>query len=250
MTLKNKHLLKLIIFSVTIIFSNCSEKDTDFINHCGINGSINVGTSQWSYPNGFIVTLEDVNNESVKHSAVSDAYGLFSFRDIDAGTYYVNAVKEGYRWVWMVDDGKVNHRDHVIELTGNQIKELEILFDNSAHQDGLDITDLNGNHLTRIEVSKNMTTVSFRLFNGTQTSHNWKIDYERCYVATFSEFEYVFTSFNIAGGTLASGDNVVLVGELNPRIFNPQFINIQGELYLNDYSSIGYLFNSIKVCFE
>ena len=250
MMYKRKKLLLSFLVCVILISAGCSKEEEIQYNHCGINGTIDVGTSPWSHPNGFSVTLENVSDPSIKHVAVSDASGRFGFQDIEAGTYTINAEKEGYRWVWMVDDGEVNYRDHLVELDGDQIKNISIYFDNSAHQDALEITDVNGSPMTKIMIPRNATTVSFRLFNGTQTCHMWELEYDRCYVATTFELEYVFTSFNVTSGTLASGDNIVLVGQVNPRIFDPQFTNIQGVVYLSDYSSLGDMFNSFEVCFD
>ena len=250
MMFKYKKLLLGILFCVFVLLVGCSREEEVQYKHCGINGTIDVGSSPWSHPNGFNVTLESTSDPSIKHVAVSDANGSFGFQDIEAGTYIINAEKEGYRWVWMVDDGEVNYRDHLVELDGDRIKDISIYFDNSAHQDGLEIIDVNGSPMTRIMIPRNATTISFRLFNGTQTSHTWELEYDRCYVATTFELEYVFTSFNITSGTLASGDNVVLVGQVNPRIFDPQFTNVQGTVCLSDYSSLGNMFNSFEVYIE
>lgn len=249
MMYKRKKLLLGVLFCALVLSLGCSREEETQYNHCGIIGTIDVGSSPWSHPNGFGVTLESVSDPSVKHVAVSDENGNFGFQDLEAGTYTINAEKEGYRWVWMVDDGEVNYKDHLVELSGDQIKNISIYFDNSNHQDGLEITDANGNPMTRIMIPRNATTVSFRVFNGTQTSHSWELEYNRCYVATTFEFEYVFTSFNITNGTLASGDNVVLVGHVNPRILDAQFTDIQGVVCLSDYSSLGNMFNSFEVCF-
>lgn len=250
MMFNNRKSLLGFLLCVILFFAGCSKEEEVLYKHCGITGTIDVESSPWNHPNGFRVTLENVSDPSIKHVAVSDVYGGFRFKDIEAGTYTIDAEKEGYRWVWMVDDGEVNYRDHLVELDGDQIKNISIYFDNSAHQDALEITDVNGSPMTKIMIPRNATTVSFRLFNGTQASHTWELEYDRCYVATTFEFEYVFTSFNITGGTLASGDNVVLVGQVNPRIFDPQFTNIQGVVYLSDYSSLGDMFNSFEVCFD
>lgn len=250
MMCKGKKLLLGFLFCTIVLFIGCSREEEVQYNHCGINGTIDVGSSPWSHPNGFSVTLESVSDHSIKHTAVSDAKGRFGFQDIEAGIYTINAEKEGYRWIWMIDNGDVNYRDHLVELDEDQIKDISIYFDNSAHQDALEITDINGSPMTRIIIPRNATTISFRLFNATQTSHTWELEYDKCYVATTFEFEYVFNSFNTTGGILASGDNVVLIGQVNPRIFDSQFSNIQGVVYLSDYSSLGNMFNSFEVCFD
>ena len=229
-----------------VLFNSC-EKEQPVVGKCGIDGVVDVGTTYYSQPNGIKISLESVLDPSVKHTAVSDANGQFKFRDIEVGSYSVNAEKEGYRWVWMVDDGVVNYRDRIIELSGGQTKDLKILMNGEV--DALDITDLNGNPITKIGIPRNASTISIRLFNGTQSSHQWELDYDRCFVATSFELEYVFSSFNVREGTLAPGDNIVLVGTINPNIFSPQFQFIQGVVYLSDYGNIENMFNSYELYF-
>lgn len=236
--------LYVILFCV--LFYGC-DKEQPVVDKCGIDGIIDVGTSNWSHPNGIKVSLENVSDYSMKHTAVTDVNGNFTFRDIEAGTYTVNAEKEGYRWVWMVDDGVVNHRDRIIELSDNKIKDLKILMNGEI--DALDITDMNGSPISRIGIPRNATTISIRLFNGSQSSHRWELDYDRCFVSTPFELEYVFSSFNVREGVLAPGDNIVLVGTINPNIFSPQFQFIQGVVYLSDYGNIESMFNSYELYF-
>lgn len=239
--------LKVFFAFASVLLLGCTKSGEDIAKHCGINGMIDVGTSYLSQPNGFKVTIEDVYDNSVKHISISDADGKFVFRDIEAGTYSINAEKDGYRWVWMVDDGVVNHRDRIIELNDNKTKDLKILMDGKV--DALDITDLNGNPINRIGIPRNASTISIRLFNGTQISHSWELDYDKCFVSTSFELEYVFSSFNVREGILAPGDNIVLVGTINPNIFSPQFQFIQGVVYLSDYGNVQNMFNSYELYF-
>lgn len=227
--------------------SSCNKEQPVVVDKCGIDGVVNVGSTAYSHPNGIKVSLESVSDPSVKHTAVSDANGEFKFRDIESGQYAVNAEKEGYRWVLMVDDGTVNHRDRIIELYENETKDLKILMNGKV--DALDITDLSGNPINKIGIPRNASTISIRLFNGTQSSHSWELDYDRCFVSTSFELEYVFSSFNVREGILAPGDNIVLVGIINPNIFSPQFQFIRGVVYLSDYGNIQNMFNSYELYF-
>lgn len=210
-----------------VILLGCSKNDEEIAKHCGINGTIDVGTTYWSHPNGFKITIKDVADSSVKHVAVSDANGNFEFRDIEAGTYSINAEKEDYRWVWMFDDGVVNYRNKLIELNNDHIKDIKILmnYDSPYYSDSsLDITDVFGNPIgDYIEVPKYTTTIAIRLYNGTDQSQYWSVqNIDRCIV--FDEqgmdYEYTFSSFSATSGTLAPGDNVVLVGIINQRIYD------------------------------
>jgi hypothetical protein len=246
--MSNKGFALFVILLCLFGFNGCNKEQPVVVDKCGIDGIVDVGTTAFSYPNGIKVSLVSVSDPSVKHVAVTDANGAFQFRDIESGSYSVNAEKEGYRWVWMVDDGVVNYRDRIIELSGNQTKDLKILMNGEV--DALDIIDLNGNPITKIGIPRNATTISIRLYNGTQSSHQWEFDYERCYVATTFELEYVFSSFNVREGILAPGDNIVLVGTINPNIFSPQFQFIQGVVYLSDYGNVGNMFNSYELYFE
>ncbi len=246
--MSNRGIALFVILLGLFWFNSCNKEQPVVVDKCGIDGVVDVGTTAFSHPNGIKVSLESVSDPSVKHIAVTDANGGFKFRDIEAGQYAVNAEKEGYRWIWMVDDGVVNYRDRIIELSGGQTKDLKILMNGEV--DALDITDMNGNPITKIGIPRNASTISLRLFNGTQSSHQWELEYDRCYVATTFEFEYVFSSFNVTEGTLAPGDNIVLVGTINPNIFSPQFQFIQGVVYLSDYGSIESMFNSYELYFE
>ena len=248
LTMMSNNRFLICVLSLCLISLLGCEKEQSVSNKCGIDGVVDVGTSSWSHPNGIKVSLVSVSDDAVKHTAVTDANGTFAFRDIEAGKYTVNAEKEGYRWVWMIDDGVVNHSDRIIELRNNQIKNLKILM--NGETDALDITDIHGNPLTKIIIPRNATTISIRLYNGTQSSHRWELEYDRCFVSTTFELEYVFSSFNVTEGTLVPGDNIVLVGVVNPAIFSPQFQFIQGVVYIPDYGNIGSVFNSFEVCFE
>ena len=177
--------------------------------------------------NGFKIILEDASDPSVMHTAITDAKGYFIFQDIDAGIYTIDAEKQGYSWVLMVDDGKPNHSNRSIELKGGKTKEITISmkteYTYSWSDYGVDIMDINGNSIKgSIKIPKYSTTVAFKLYNGTNTSYNWSVLHTNdCFVSddigAYSEL--VFKSFTPTSGTLKPGDNVVMVGTINPDIW-------------------------------
>lgn len=241
--------LRIIVLMVgAFLFHGC-EKTQLAENKSGIDGVIVVGGASYEVPNGVKVTLTNQADNSIHHIAVSDYNGKFIFRDIDAGSYIVDAVKQGYRWGLMIDDGVMNPYDRVIELTENTIKNLRIQLwgDDYGTSDAfdLDITDMKGEPLTKIVIPKDATTVSFRLFNGTQKVHGWEIWYNLVSVGA----ERVFTSFNISDGILEPGDNVVLVGYINSNIFDADINHISGTVSFVDLGSGSRAIKDIEVCF-
>lgn len=236
----------IIILVGTFMLYGC-EKSQVHESQCGIDGVITVGGASYEVPNGVKVTLTNQTDNSIHHIAVSDYNGKFVFRDIDAGSYIVDAEKDGYRWGLMIDDGVMNPYDRVIELTDNNIKKLQIKLwgEDYGTSDAfdLDITDLNGKPLTKIVIPAGATTVSFRLFNGTQRAHGWEIWYNLVSVGA----ERVFTSFNMSDGVLESGDNVVLVGYVNPKIFDTDIYHISGTVSFVDLGSGSRAIKDIEV---
>lgn len=205
----------------SVIFLLGCVKEEPVVEKCVINGTIN-----HSHPNGVKVTLESVTDPSLKYIAVSDANGAFEFQDVLAGTYSVDAIKDGFGWVWMVDDGVVNHKDRLIELIGGRTKELTIYLNGGAGflDFLLELTDISGNPIEDyVYVPKYSTMVSFRLYNRTDRSHSWSVsNIDRCFVTDDRgiNLEYTFSSFSPTSGTLEPGESVVLVGRINQEIFN------------------------------
>ena len=222
-TMYNKMNKKVVLWaalcSMLILFGCNKEEPTS--EKSAINGIIDN-----SHPYGVKVTLQNESDPSIKYVAVSDANGSFEFRDIEPGIYSVDAVKDGFRWAWMVDDGVINHKNRLIELSGGKTKELKILMGGGPTflNFQLELTDIYGNQIGEsIPVPKYATTVSFKLYNRTDRSHQWNVNnIDRCLV--FDDlgiyYEYTFSSFNPTSGTLAPGDNVVLVGTINQAIFD------------------------------
>lgn len=210
--------LSSIILTFVLLLLGCSKEETKE-TVCSINGTIDHRN-----PSGVVVTLQNVSDPSVKHIAVSDTKGVFEFHDIMEGTYSIDATKDGYKWIWMVDDGVVNHRNRFIELKGGQSKELAIYMSggSSITDFQLDLTDISGNPIgNSVSISKTITTISFRLFNGTGNNQAWSVGHtDQCFVTDGRDMEYVFSSFSPTSGTLKPGDNVVVIGTINNKIFN------------------------------
>lgn len=249
-----KGLAKSLIFLCLVGFFGCQDKEQLKIGTSGVNGKVTINANYYLAPNGIKVSLTKEDDSSIKHVAVTDATGSFQFRDIDAGTYVIDAVKEGYRMGWIIDDGTVNPYDKYVELEDNKIKDLQVQMWGEGYGEtdvfDLSITDINDKPLSRIGIPYGATTISFKIFNGTQKKHNWDLQYNRVYVTTGWDFEYVFTSFNITEGTLEPGDNVLLVGYVNPNIFSSQYSAIEGVLHFNDYGSGNNIFKDLAVYFE
>ena len=224
-------------------FFGCKDKNKEEPDSqtAGINGLIDVTEVYTNHPNGFLITIESLSDDTERHSAVSDSNGKFSFRNLAIGKYAINVEKEGYKRAWMVDEDKiVSSGVNTIELTKNQIKNLKIHMEEiySTDKGALDITDLEGETIGQIDISNKATIVSFRLYNGTQSTHSWSLDDRYCFGNIgLSDIVKVFTSFNLTEGTLAAGDNVVVVGYVNQDIFSPQFQLVHGEIFISDYGS-------------
>lgn len=201
-------------------FCRCSREQPTPVG-CGINGIVETYDNN---PNNFKIIIEDASDASIQYVAISGKNGEFSFRDIDSGTYSIEAEKDGYRWIWMNDDGEINHSNRIINLMDGQIKNLKILMgtNSSSGTFDLELTDIFGNPITNsVHIPKYSTTVSFRLINKSGQSHSWGIDDRYCIVyGDRGAYEYIFSYFNQKSGTLNPGDNVLIVGTINQEIFN------------------------------
>lgn len=252
--MSTKSWLRCILLLCLMWFCGCHDESQSIANKCRIDGVVTINSNFYTGANGIKITLEGTSDNTIKHTVITDKNGKFNFRDIEAGSYFIDAQKEGYRWIWMNDDGFINHQNHLIQLSHNTVKSIEILMFSSDYGQeevfDLDITDLEGKKINRIGISQGASTISFRVFNGTQKTHNWSLQYNLCYVTTGWEFEYVFNSFNYTSGTLKSGDNVVLVGYINPKIFSSQYYSIDGVLYFSDYGSGTNISKELKVYFD
>ena len=230
----------LCILCACVLIQACNESNKPSVNNYGIDGTIDVGDVWTEHPNGFMITLTSSIDESVIHKAVSDMNGSFQFRNIEPGIYAIDAYKEGYEWGWLIDDGQlVGSMLKEITLSKDQVKEVTIHMSQnySTDKSALDITDFNGNPLSQLIIPQNATTVSFKLYNGTQSKHSWELTSEYCFGTIDFEVTSVFTSFNISQGYLSPGDNVVIVGFVNPDIFSYKFSWSSHELYLSDSGS-------------
>ena len=240
-TMMSIRIKTLCILCACVLLQACKESNQPSINNSGIDGTIDVGDVWTEHPNGFMITLTNSIDESVIHKAVSDMNGSFQFRNLEPGVYSIDAYKEGYEWGWLIDDGKlVGSRIKEITLSKDQVKNVTIYMSSDYYTDksALDITDLNNNPLSQILIPQNATTISFKLYNGTQSKYSWELTSEYCFGTIDFEVIPVFTSFSISQGYLSPGDNVVIVGFVNPEIFSYKFSWASHELYLSDSGSI------------
>lgn len=228
MMYKKLQILGIIIYALLLLLS--CDKEVIVERNATLHGSIeNIHHETHNY--GFKITLENISDPSLKYVAISDRNGAFVFNDIIAGAYSIDAVKDGYgiKWVWMIDDGEVNHRDRLVELKAGQIKELTITmseyYNSSNSQFKLDLTDVSGAPIENsVFIPKYSTTVAFRLYNGTDKEQIWSVDFtDSCFVSGFLNYQYyferIFSSFSQTSGRLKPGDTVVLVGTINQEIF-------------------------------
>lgn len=240
----NKILL-LVAMGGMLAFLGCTEKEPV------VEKSVVYGTIKHDYPYGIKVVLEGVTDSSLKYVAISDDNGFFEIRDIVPGIYSIDAIKEGYGWIWMVDDGVVNHTDRLIELKGGQTKDLTIYLGGGGSKE-LELTDINGNPINdRVYIPKYTSTVSFRLFNGTDRSRSFSVshaDYCSIY-CTYEPYTYggmdIFTSIGPLSGTVNPGESTVIVGIIDQDFYDfctessPDYYYHSLNFYLGGTSVIG-----------
>ena len=221
MIIKKPSLYYLLV--LLVCFVGCNQNQPSKAT-CGINGTV---TTYDEKPQGFKITLISIADNNVQYVAVADANGRFVFRDLDAGRYTIKAEKQGYDWVWLNDDGHISNYNREIELKDGQIKEIAILMKKTSSSYDtyeLEFTDMYGKPIgTSINVPKYAATISFKLFNGTDSNHSWSVMHTKdCFVSddmgVYSE--YVFDDFYPTSGTLKPGDNIVMVGKINPDIWS------------------------------
>lgn len=238
--------LFLYAFLCCSIFLLGCEESMPIVEKCVIRGVIN-----HDYPYGIKVVLEGVTDPSLKYVAISDDNGSFEIRDIVPGTYSIDAVKEGYSWIWMVDDGAVNHTDRLIELKGGQTKDLTIYLGGGGFKE-LELTDINGNPINdRVYIPKYTSTVSFRLFNGTDRSRSFSVshaDYCSIY-CTYEPYTYggmdIFASIGPLSGTVNPGESTVIEGIIDQDFYDfctessPDYYYHSLNFYLGGTSVMG-----------
>ncbi len=215
-----------LIIPLLLIFSACDKEDPRI--ECSIYGAIS-STSN----NGVTVTLESTSDSSDKLFAVSDEKGKFEFHHVPEGRYSVSATKEDCQWVLMSYEGVPNHRDRFIDVEGSQDKTLTISLSDIIHGGlsfKLELTDYFGSPIgTSISIDSTMTSVSFRLYNGTNDIHSWDLrGTDDCFVEISDPVEYqmstekIFTSVSPLSGKISPGEKVYIIAAINPEIFkNP-----------------------------
>lgn len=209
-------ILSIVICSLLLL--GCT-KDDEVVEKYVVKGSV---ISISAETNGVKVSFENINDPSLKYVAITNNHGYFEFQDIVAGTYNVDANKDGLSWGWYKDGNITNQRDQLINIDKNKDLIIYLRSSNSYHFD-LDLTDKDGKTIgNSISIPKYATTVAFRLYNGTTSSRSWSVYYNYCFVsdAIGYNLEYVFSSFSQTSGTLKPGDVIVLVGTINQKIFS------------------------------
>lgn len=233
--MSTKNYIFVVLAGVILCVVGCTNEQALTTANCGINGSISVS--------GAKITIVSVLDASVQHVAVSDANRNFYFRGLEAGSYIIKAEKDGYEMGHIILEGNTilgKNQQKIIELKEHEIKEITISMSpiDVSSIGRLAFTDMSGNQLNNILIPQNATTISLRLFNGTQGRCHWKIRYDGCFGSIGFDVEYLFSSFNVSEGYLEAGDNVVLVGYINPNIFTPEFSLLSSYFYLYDGSIV------------
>jgi len=204
-----------------LLLLGCDKGDVEMVEEFVVKGSVIGGGAK---TNGVKVSLENINDPSLKYVAVTDGYGYFEFQDIVGGTYNVDASKNGLSWGWYKDGNYTNQNDRFIDVYDNKDLIIYLMGSSTSYQFSLDLTDMNGKPIgNSISIPKYTTTVAFRLYNGTNSPHSWAVyDSNTCFVSDDIGYnsEQIFSSFSQTSGTLRPGDAIVLVGTINQGIFS------------------------------
>lgn len=222
---------------VSFCLLGCEDKsDIDNSANCGIEGVVKTSSNMWP-TNGVKITIESISDQSVEYVAITDKDGKFSFTNIDSDTYRISAEKDGYDMDYILLGNGIIGRNSPkeIKVAKGELREITICMSTSqiTTYGQFELTDLNGNPLSKITIPRGATTISMRLFNGTQSKGYWELDYDYCFGTIDFYPVYVFTSFNVSEGYLETGDNVVIVGYVNQDIFSSDFeYNILSQIYL------------------
>lgn len=214
---RKRHIIGAIICGLLLL--GCTKDDDVTVKYI-VQGSV-IGSG--AETNGVKVSFENIDDPSLKYVAVTNNFGYFEFQDIVAGTYNVDASKEGLTWGWYKDGNFTNQRDRLININENKDLIIYLKGSSTSYLFDLEISDRDGKPIgSSISIPKYSTTVAFRLYNGTTSSHSWSVSSSNCFVSDDigSNLEYVFSSFSQTSGTLNPGDAIVLVGTINQKIFS------------------------------
>lgn len=199
---------------------------------------------------GYRLELQDADNLSEMDISFSDSKGKFAFEEVDPGFYFLNASKNGERWVLTsFDDG---HRDPIhpgsidkrIELEPGKTREVTVLMGGASET--CEILDMEGKPIDEIEFAPNTDQIAFQIFNGTGESHDWSVQYELCYSSDNSPnncFVKWFTSIENASGVLEAGATVTVVGHIDLGIYScSSYGSCHLKVYVGGiYSKVLYL---------
>lgn len=213
------------IFTLSVIICSllllgCNKYGAEVVEKFVVKGSV-IGSG--AATNGVKVSFENINDPSLKYVAITNNYGYFEFQDIVGGTYNMDASKDGLKWGWYKDGNYTNQNNMVINISEDKDLVIYLMGSSTSYQFDLDLTDMSGNPIgNSISIPKYTTTVAFRLYNGTTSSHSWSVFPNNCFVSDDIGYnlEYIFNSFSQISGNLKPGDAIVVVGTINQGIFS------------------------------
>lgn len=230
-----KLLLILAVVSLLCITGCGSEEPVD--ESCQVRGYIDGNGGDIA---GTKVTMQNVKDISLKYVAVADGAGMFEIKNMASGTYVVSASK-GDSQLSSVEDGSGTVRNNQVTLRSGETTTLFIYMTKPGITTNFDLTltDMNGNPVNDdVNIYRSTTTVGFRLTNNTNNRCLWDIsNVGHCFVTDLygMKYEPVFSSFGPTEGTLQSGDAVLIMGIVNPEMFN------MTDGYINDlYATITF----------
>ncbi len=235
-------------------YAGCKKQETK--GNCKVIGFIET-QGIYSKESAIKVTLlcDSVGTQNV---AITDTSGKFEFVDLMAGKYKFKVEKENYHLYMYKDDDdiyppmKVNQDWNPIELQDGMVKKLEITMksDYDLFESFIYLTDVYGNRINEsIHIPKNSTMLAFKLYNETEQSQYFSVDYDCCVVGIHCAEEYhdylenYFDSIIPDSGILEPGENVMIVCYINQNIYS----RCNGNGSYGDYYGQSYNYNKLDI---
>lgn len=226
-----KTYILLILILLSALYIGCKKKEST--GNCKIEGYID---AQGIYNKESAVKVTFVGDSTgIKNVAITDTTGKFEFIDLMAGKYNFKVEKENYHIYMYKDDDdiyppmKVNKDWNTVELKEGMVKRMEITMksDYEVFDSFLYLTDMYGNRINEtIHIPKNSTTLALKLYNETEQSAHFSVNYDNCAVAIHCSEEYhdylenYFDSIIPSSGVVEPGENVMIVCYINQNIYN------------------------------
>lgn len=191
-------------------------------------------------PNAVKVSLENVEDPSLKYVAVTDVSGCFSFDEVLEGSYKMDAEKKGLILKWYKDGALLNGIDPIIRIDGSKDLTLFMMGESYNYGFALEITDVNGKPIKDgFKIPKGASTIAFVLKNPTSQNQAWMIR-NLCFVSDDigATIEFVFNSFSKTSGNLKPGESILVAGGINENIFtvyerSPRYSHLYFTIYDN-----------------